>query len=144
MLNHHLLNDMLWYLCKKNGFSFISNVITIDYLWKAGVHLQHMGTHILSNHFLKFLSNSKDSNFDNRLWLNDSPQTNDVCSDIKGLIDLRKRFHYNPLTGYINTNSRKENVLRWREVSPNASIDVLCVDESKLDTSFPDCQFTIE
>ena len=85
---------------------------------------------------LKFLNNSIDSNFNNRLWLNDSPQTNDVCSDIKGLIDLRKRFHYNPLIGYINTNSRKEKVLPLREVSPNAPIDVICVDESKLGTSF--------
>ena len=39
------------------------------------------GRHILSNHFLKFLNNSIDSNFDNRLRLNDSPQTNDVSSD---------------------------------------------------------------
>ena len=111
MLNHHLLNDMLWYLCKKNGFSFIFNVITIDYLWKAGVHLQHMGTHILSNHFLKFLSNSKDSNFDNRLWLNDSPQTNDISSDIKGLVDIHESFPYNSLIGYTNIMSLKEKVI---------------------------------
>ena len=131
MLNHHLLNDMLWYLCKKNGFSFISNVITIDYLWKAGVHLQHMGTHILSNHFLKFLNNSKDSNFDNRLWLNDSPQTNDTSSDIKGLVDIRKSFSYNPLIGCTNINSLKEKVIPLNEVLSSATIDVLCIDESK-------------
>ena len=44
-------------------------------------------------------------------WLNNSPQTNYVSSDIKGLIDLRKRLLYNQLIGYININSRKEKVI---------------------------------
>ena len=62
------VNYMLRDVCEKNGFSFICNdVITTNYLWKDGVHLQDMGTHILSNHFLKFLNNFIDSNFDNRL-----------------------------------------------------------------------------
>ena len=62
------VNDMLRDPCEKNGFSFICNhVITTDYLWKDGVHLQDMGTHILSNPFLKFLNYFIDSNFDNRL-----------------------------------------------------------------------------
>ena len=64
----HRVNDMLRNLCEKNGFSFICNdVITTNYLWKDGVHLQDMGTHILSNRFLELLNNSTDSNFDNRL-----------------------------------------------------------------------------
>ena len=64
--------------------------------------------------------------------------------DIKGLIDLRKRFAYNPLIGYININSLKEKVIPLREVLSNAPIDVLCVDETKLDSSFPYHQFKIE
>ena len=61
------INDMLRDLCENNGFSFICNdVITTNYLWKNGVHLQDIGTHVLSNPFLKFLNNSIDSNFDNR------------------------------------------------------------------------------
>ena len=53
-----------------------------------------------------------DSNFDNRLWLNDSPQLYDINPDINnGLIDLRNRFPYNPLIGYININSLKEKVI---------------------------------
>ena len=51
------VNDMLRDLCEKNGFSFFCNdVIATNYLWKDGVYLQEMGTHILSNHFLKFLN----------------------------------------------------------------------------------------
>ena len=103
-----------------------------------------MGTHILSNRFLKFLNYSIDSNFDKRLWLNDSPQTSDVSSDIKGLIDLRTRSPYYPLIGYININSLKEKVIPLREILSSAPIDVLCVDETKLDSTFPDHQFKIE
>ena len=52
-------------LCEKNGFSFICNdVITTDYLWKDGVHVQDMGIHISSNNFL---IDSTDSYFDNHL-----------------------------------------------------------------------------
>ena len=86
-----------------------------------------------------------DSNFDNRLWLNDSPQLYDINPDINnGLIDLRNRFPYNPLIGYININSLKEKVIPLREILSSAPIDVLCVDETKLDSSFPDHQFKIE
>ena len=112
---------MLRDLCEKNGFSFICNdVITTNYLWNNDVHLQDMGTHILSNHFFKFLNNSIE------------------------LIDLRKRFLYNPLIGYININSLKEKVIPLREVLSNVPIDVLCVDETKLESSFLDHQFKIE
>ena len=68
----------------------------------------------------------------------------DVSSDIEGLIDLRKRSPYNPLIGCININSLKEKVTPLRDVLPNAPIDVLCVDETKLDSSFPDHKFKIE
>ena len=93
--------------------------------------------------FLKVLNNFIDISFDNCLGLNDSPQTNDVSSDIKGLIDLHKRFPYNPLIGYININSLKEKVTHLREVLSNAPIDFLYVDETKLDSSFPYHQFKI-
>ena len=110
------VNDMLRDLCEKSDFSFICNdVIITNYLWKYDVHLQDMGTHILSNHFLKFLINSIVSNFDNRLWLYDSPQTNDVSSDIKVLIDFRKRFPCNLLLGYINITCQPEKVVPIRK-----------------------------
>ena len=60
------VNVMLRDLCEKNDFSFICNVITTNYLWKDGAHLQDMGTYILSNNFLELLNNSIDSNFESR------------------------------------------------------------------------------
>ena len=71
-------------------------------------------------------------------------QTNDVSSGIKGFTDIRKRFPYNSLIGYINVNSLKEKVIPLREVLSKAPIDVLCVDENKLDSSVPDHQFKNE
>ena len=48
------------------------------------------------------------------------------------------------MIGYINIDSLKEKVISLREVLSNAPIDVLCVVETKLDSSFPDRQFKIE
>ena len=122
----------------ENGFSFICNdFITTNYLWKDGVQLQDIGTHILRNIFLNFLNNPIDTSFDKRLLLNDSPQTNDVSSGIKVLIDLRKCFSYNPLIGYISISFLKGKATALREVLSNPPINVLCVDETKLDSSFP-------
>ena len=62
------VSDMLRDLSEKNGFSlFCNDVITTNYLWEDGVHLQDMATHILSNNFLKLLNNFIYSNFDNLL-----------------------------------------------------------------------------
>ena len=45
-------NGMFRDLTEKNGFNFIGNdVIPSGYLRKDCVHLQHMGTHVLSNIF---------------------------------------------------------------------------------------------
>ena len=68
---------------------------------------------------------------------------NDFDSDIDGLINFRKAFQNNPLIGYININSLREKIVSLREVLSKASIDILCIDETKLDASFPDHQFKV-
>ena len=46
------VNGMFRDLSEKNGFNFTRNdVIPSDYLREDCVHLQHMGTHVLSNIF---------------------------------------------------------------------------------------------
>ena len=54
------------------------------------------------------------------------------------MINLRKTCQNNPLIGI---NSLREKIVSLREVSSKASFDILCVDETKLDASFPDHQF---
>ena len=60
-----------------------------------------------------------------------------------GLINLKNAYQNNPFIGYININSLTEKVVSVREGLPEASIDILCVDKTKLDASFPDHQFKI-
>ena len=60
------VNDMLPDLYVINGFGFICNdMITTKYLWKDGIHLQDLGTSILSKNFSEFINNYLCSNFDN-------------------------------------------------------------------------------
>ena len=135
---------MLRDLCAINGFGFICNdLITTTYLWRNGIHLQDLDRSILSKNVIQFVNNYLFSNFDDPLCLNKSHQTSDFHSDIDGLINLRKVYQNNPLIWYINLNSLIEKIVSLREVLSKASIDILCVDETKLDASFPDHQFRI-
>ena len=58
---------MLRNLCVINCFGFIFNdMITTKYLWKDGIHLQDLGTSILSKTFIEFVNDYLFSNFDDR------------------------------------------------------------------------------
>ena len=46
--------------------------------------------------------------------------------------------------GYLNTNSLSEKTIYLREIYLKSSIDILCVDEMKLDLSYPNAQFHID
>ena len=63
--------------------------------------------------------------------------------DIDGLIHLRVNNPFNPIVGYLNINSLRNKIDDLREVCKKVQIDILCIDETKLDDSFPDSQFKI-
>ena len=95
-----------------NVFVFIfTYMITTKCLWKDSIHLQDLGTSILSKNFIEFVNDYLFSNFDDPFWLSESHQTNDFDSDIDGLINLRKAYQNNPLIGYININSLREKIV---------------------------------
>ena len=48
------------------------------------------------------------------------------------------------MIGYLNINSLRNKIDQIRDLVSKAPIDILCVDETKLDSSFPDQQFKIE
>ena len=56
---------------------------------------------------------------------------------MKGLSKLNKVYPNNPIIGYLNINY-------FRDVISASEIDILCIDETKLDTSFPNSQFKID
>ena len=64
--------------------------------------------------------------------------------DMEGLINLRKLYTKTPITGYLNINSFRNEITQIREVCRKAPIYLLCLDETKLDASFPDAQLHIE
>ena len=49
----------------------------------------------------------------------------------------------NPVIGYLNIN-HFENKINFREICHQAPIDIICVDETKLDSSYPDPHFHID
>ena len=56
---------MLCDLCIINGFGFVCNdMITTIYLWKDSIHLQDLGTSVLSKNFIKFVNNNLIGNLD--------------------------------------------------------------------------------
>ena len=61
------VNDSLGDLCSTNGFGYICNdAITTEYLWKDGIHLQDLGTNILSSNFITFVNSFLIDNDNNR------------------------------------------------------------------------------
>ena len=79
-------------------------------------------------------------------WLQNLDQTNEFVfdSDLKGLSKLRKAYPSNPIIGYLNINSLKKRNICLRDIISTSEIDIVCVEETKLDTSFSDSQFKID
>ena len=67
-----------------------------------------------------------------------------IESDVSGLVKLRNDYINNPSIGYLNINSLSEKIIYLREICLKTSIDILCVDEAKLDSSYPNAQFHID
>ena len=50
----------------------------------------------------------------------------------------------NPNINYLNINNFKNKVINFRLICHQAPIDIICVGETKLDSSYPDSQFHID
>ena len=48
------------------------------------------------------------------------------------------------MIGYLNINHFENKVINFREICHKAPINIICVDETKLDSSYPDSQFHID
>ena len=47
-------------------------------------------------------------------------------------------YSKNPILGYLNENYLRNKIVSLRDVVAEVSIDILCIDETKLGDSFPD------
>ena len=64
-------------------------------------------------------------------------------SDLQKLKLLRVENDSNPIVAYLNINSLSEKINHLHEICKESPFDILCVDETKLDSSSPDAQFQI-
>ena len=60
------------------------------------------------------------------------------------MIKIRNTYPNNPIIGYLNINTLQNKIISLREIIAKAPLDVFCVDETKLDDSFPNSQFILE
>ena len=57
---------------------------------------------------------------------------------------LRNTYLKNPMIGYLNINHFENKVINFMEICHQAPIDIIYVDETKLDSPYPDSQFHID
>ena len=57
---------------------------------------------------------------------------------------LRNTYLKNPMIGYLNINHFETKVINFREICHQAPRDIICIDETKLYSSYPDSQFHID
>ena len=67
-----------------------------------------------------------------------------IMLDIDGLIKVRNSYPNKPIIGYLNVSTLQNKIISLREIIAKAASDVFCVDETKLDDSFPNSQFVLE
>ena len=59
-----------------------------------------------------------------------------IESDVTELSRLRNKYLKNPMIGYLNINHFENKVINFREICHQAPIDIICVDETELDSQF--------
>ena len=70
--------------------------------------------------------------------------SNSLSNDISSLINLRKDFSKNPILSYLNINSLGGKFDNLWEFCFKTEVDILCIDETKINPSYPDSQFHID
>ena len=65
-------------------------------------------------------------------------------TDLSNLIDLRRQNINNPMIGYLNINSLGNKIDYLRDICNKSPLNIFCIDETKIDSSFPDAQFHID
>ena len=136
-------NESLRNFCRQNGFNYIDNRnIPPTKLYRDRLHLIESGKKILANNFIHGINNYfQVTNFPINILKNEQNK-NEL--DIIGLAKLRQQYPFNPLTGYLNIHFLDHKVDSLREFLKISLLEIICVDETKLDNSFPDQQFKIE
>ena len=63
--------------------------------------------------------------------------------DLCNLQLLKQKYHSNPFTSYLNINSLSNKIDVLRQICKISPLEILCVEETKLGSSFPNFQIRI-
>ena len=146
-------------------------ILTVDnsnisekHLGKRGLQLNQEGNTVLASNLLHAIRNFWN-NIDNDFVCNDNllnvisneknfqQQTKivnvdeigkNIESDVTELLRLGNTYLKNPMIDYLNINHFENKVKNFREICHQAPIDIICVHEKQLDSSYPDSQFHID
>ena len=73
-----------------------------------------------------------------------SKNTKNLDSSLDKFFNLRKVHINNPFISYLNINSlRGDEMHILRDLLIDTTLDVICIDETKLTCDFPDSQFYV-
>ena len=64
--------------------------------------------------------------------------------DLYNLQVMRQKYHWNPFISYLNINSLSNKIDALRYICKIFPLEILCVDETKLGSSFPNSQLKID
>ena len=64
--------------------------------------------------------------------------------DLYNLQVLRQKYHSNPFISYLNINSLSNKIDALRHICKIFPLEILCVNETKLGSSFPNSQLKID
>ena len=115
------------------------NIFQMSDFWRDSVKRKGLTTKTNRINSAKHDSDSDDS-FD---IFSENQQLNNEL-DLESLQKLRNPYRSNPLIGYLNINFLQHKIDSLREILKKSSLEIICVDETKLDEGFPESQFQID
>ena len=138
------VNRLLQIYCRNLDIRFVGreNINPSKHLNRSALHLNHLGTPVLTVNFLDVL-NSLDS----EQWLewkgsSNSDKNSSKSEALNEVTFLSRKFTKNIFFGHLNINYVK-NKFEALEFSTKDKFGVFLVSESNLDSSFPETQFRI-
>ena len=142
---HALLSNF----CGDNGFVYIHNRnIKGDCLYQDSLHLLETGQKILERNFI-FVLNERFLEINTyhppvNILVKES-NTGLISSGFEVVKENRVKYLNNPLIGYLNINSLRNNkIVDLREIILEFSLDYLVLSAKKIDESFPTAHFYIK
>ena len=76
----------------------------------------------------------------NKVPTSSSNTDKSIDFDLEALAKLRRDYPSYPMIGYLNVNSIKNKIVQLTDICRISPIEILCIDETKLDSSFPNAQ----